>query len=128
MGTRRGDLLACVALLLAITGSAVGLASHAAPPGLIVRRGRARRLWLVAVPAVVFALWDVGYGMSETIDVQSLLGAPRYMASAAGGAIAGILGLNGAVWGYPLLFGLAVLLVLTLVRAPKPVARSSSAR
>jgi len=88
---RRGDVAAAALLLWSLTGSAVGVPFLVAcAVTLIAQRGAWSRLWVVAAPAAIFALWYLGWGVSEQITSDGVLGAPRYVADAAAGALAGI--------------------------------------
>lgn len=97
---RRWDPLACASLVWSLSGSGTGLAFLAAAAVLIIaQRSPWQRLWVVAVPAVLFAVWYLGWGgSSEQITSDSILGAPQYVADAAAGAVGGIAGLNSAWW------------------------------
>jgi hypothetical protein len=100
LGDRRRDPLACLLLVWSLTGSGAGLAFLAAAAILLITRsGEWRRLWIIAVPAVLFVIWYLGWaGSSEQITSDSILGSPQYVADAAAGAIGGIAGLSSTWW------------------------------
>jgi hypothetical protein len=97
---RRRDPLACAALAWSLSGSGIGLAFLAAALVLIIAlRSPWQRLWVVAVPAVLWGIWYLGWGgSSEHVTSDSILGAPQYVADAAAGAVGGIAGLGNAWW------------------------------
>ena len=60
---RRGDLVACALLVVAISFSSLGLPFIAGAAVLVGwDRNRLRRAWIVAVPAALYALWWLGWG------------------------------------------------------------------
>lgn len=95
---RRSDPLAALLLVWSITSSGVGLAFLVA--GLVAiaaRRDPWSRLWIIAVPALVFLIWYLGWGQSKPITVSALLGMPASIADAAAGVASAIAGLNTAI-------------------------------
>jgi hypothetical protein len=122
---RPRDWLAAAALTWSVISSGIGLAFIAACAIMLVAgRDPARRLWVVAVPLIVFGVWYLGWGASEPITTDSILGAPQYVATAAAGASAGLAALDQA-WGRPLLVALAGLVALAwqrrAVNGPTPM-------
>ena len=106
--TRRSDQLASAALVWSVCSSGVGIPFlFAAAVMLACERSSWRRWWVVAVPAGLFAIWYLGWGGGEEITSPAVLGSPQYVASAAGAASAGILGLT-VEWGPALIALLAV--------------------
>jgi hypothetical protein len=115
----RADATAGVLLTLGITGSGIGVvAIVAVAVRILVERPRLHSLWIVGVPALLFVAWYLGYGTSTPITSDLVLAAPAYVTSAAGGALAGITGLDPTVWGAPLLIALLLAIALTLQRRP----------
>jgi hypothetical protein len=109
--TAKTDALGSAALVWSVTGSAVGIPFVVACAALLVaQRSGLRRLWVVAVPAVLFVIWYLGWGTSEHVTSASVLGAPQYVVDAAGAAAGGIAGLSSE-WGPPL--AVAALVVIT---------------
>jgi hypothetical protein len=93
------DLGASVLLAWSLSGSGVGVAFLIAAAALMLaQRSDRRRLWVVVVPAVLFAVWYVGWGSGNHVTHQSILSAPQYIANAAAGAAAGIAGFDQS-WG-----------------------------
>jgi hypothetical protein len=112
-GPRRHDGWACLLLIVSLTGSAIGVAFVVAALVLILCDGlRWRRLWVIVIPAILFLIWYVGWGTSQQITSDAVLGAPQYIATAAGGAAAGLLGLDASAWGPPVLVTLLAALVV----------------
>jgi hypothetical protein len=100
-------------LVLSLTGSAVGVAFLIASLALVLcDRDRWSRIWVIVVPAVLFIIWYLGWGTSQPITSDALLGAPQYVATAASGATAGLLGLNTGTWGPPVLVALIAALAV----------------
>jgi hypothetical protein len=114
-----GDIAAMLCLTLAAGSSSLGIAMMVGVGvELLWRGGERRRLWIVLVPALLYALWYLGYGESQVTD-SSLIATPRYVLELIAAAFGGLIG-RGLEWGRPLaLVGLLVLL-RRLVR-PLPV-------
>ena len=115
-GDRRGDILACLLLLasLAFAEIAVPFALGIAVV-IALERGPWRRLWVVAVPLVLYAIWYLGWqqGSSE-FTFDHLATSPVYVLDGLGSSVASLLGLGtptllggtgGLDWGRPLLVG-----------------------
>jgi hypothetical protein len=135
--TRRGDVIACVCLILSFGFSSLGIAFLLAaavailitPPGTWKERVR-ERAFVVVIPAVLYAIWWLGWGHNaEThLTLHNLLASPSYVAEsiAAGvGALSG-LGTNPetlateTAWGQIFLVALVVSLAL-LIRHRKRI-------
>jgi hypothetical protein len=114
---RNGDVAACLLLTLGLTFSSLGLpflAGAAVNVGLRRNKWR-RRLYVVAVPAVFYACWWVGWGHTAHTDasLHNFANTPRYVVDAAAAGISSLLGLatpapetsaaGGLDWGRPLL-------------------------
>lgn len=89
---RRGDLAACVLLVLSLASSSVGVAIAL---GTVVEvawgRRRWRDGWIVIVPLVLYALWSVGYqNTSANTDVVQ---AGRFVADSFAASLSTPLGL-----------------------------------
>ena len=123
-GGSRADPGACALLVWSLTGSGVGVAFLiAAAAMLLAQRAAPRRFWLVALPALLYVIWYLGWGTSEQPTVQAALGAPQYIADAASAATAGIAGLSAA-YGPPLAVAALSAVVLALLArraAPAPL-------
>jgi hypothetical protein len=119
--TRRGDAIACVALLLSFGFSSLGIAFLLAGAVAILvgpRRTWRERAFVVVIPAVLYALWWLGWGHNaEThLTLHNLLGSPAYVAESAAagvGALSG-LGTNPATLGSEPAWGQIFLVALII--------------
>ena len=128
-GTRRGDVVACLALLAAVFTATAGLAAIA---GIVVwllwSPMQLRRLWIAGVPAFLWLLWyatykpDEGYEVSFLDDVSLV---PTYVAEGLANGIR-TYGYLPADWSSALAAGLAVLVVLVAAR-PRGIDRNLAA-
>ena len=130
-GDRRGDLGACVLLVVALASSGVGVAVVAASSVLIVmgRDPRARLVRVLAAPLLLYALWLLVYGgevppelvpatESSVTDQplkENIFDAPRYVANAASTALAATVAVD-SWFGPTLAIAAAALLALRLRR------------
>jgi hypothetical protein len=128
---RRGDLAACVFLVLGLGFSGLGVpfAVGAAVAILLGRREDwLRRAYVVVVPALLFIVWWLGWGRdAEThVTFENILEAPRFVAEAVAAVTGALVGLGtdpitsvtDPVWGRALLVALVVVLVLRHLRRP----------
>lgn len=128
---RRGDVAACLFLIAALGFSGLGVPFLAAAAVAILLGPRETwlpRAYVVAVPAVLFAAWYLGWGRdAEThVSLSSVLGSPRLVADAMATATGALFGLGtnpvgGAidpVWGRAILVALVVALAYRLWRRP----------
>jgi hypothetical protein len=119
---RRGDVLACLFLLIAIAFNSLGVAFVAAGAVAVLQRPRdrpvlgrdwtlavLRRAWIVAIPAVLYLLWYAKWGSAATgsVTLENFLTAPRYMFDCLAANLEAVAGLatNGDAtlgWGRPL--------------------------
>jgi hypothetical protein len=117
----RGDILACVFLAIAIAFNSLGVAFIAAAfvDIAIKARGRGfwRRVWVFAIPALLYFGWYEGWGHAATegISFDNLLNSPRYMLDCLAANLEAMFGLArpgdaSLGWGRPL-----ALLALVLV-------------
>jgi hypothetical protein len=129
--TARSDRFACACLVWSIASSGIGIPFLlASAVALVFDRRDWRSLWIVGIPAVLFAIWYVGWGGGEQASVSAIAAAPQYVANAAAGAAAGIAGLDTS-WGPALLALLAVIVGLAWQRredrAPTPLLLAAGA-
>lgn len=122
----RHDAQATALLVLSVVSSGVGLAfAVACGTLLIAQRQPWRRLWVIVLPLLVYAVWYLGWGGGDRTSADAVLAAPEYVADAAAGAVAGLAGLNDATWGSPLVLALLGLIVLAArgrhARGPSPM-------
>lgn len=115
---RSGDRLACAALVASMLFSSLWLAFAAGAVVDIALRRQERpwrsRVYVVAVPAVLFVLWWLGWGheAESSLSFANLAATPRFVFDSIAAAIAALLGLaipvagvtapNGLDWGRPL--------------------------
>ena len=112
---RRGDVLGCALLVLGVTFSSLSLAFIAAAcVDLVLRPERVRRLYVVAAPALFYAVWWAGWGhdADTAISLHNAAHTPQFVFDAASAAVASLVGLvrfgqgpdaGGLDWGRPLL-------------------------
>jgi hypothetical protein len=112
---RRGDVLGCAALSLGVTFSSLSLAFLAAAcVDLLLRPERLRRLYIVAVPALLYVGWWIGWGhdADTAVSLSNAADTPQFVFNAASAALASLAGLvkfgqgaeaGGLEWGRPLL-------------------------
>jgi len=118
--TRRADLLAAVLLAVGLGSSSLGLPIAAAVAlDLLLRRGW-RRLWVVGVPAALYAAWYLRYGVGAA-DAANAGEVPRWLFEAAAGTMAALSGFGGT-YGPVLALGLFALVGAALAApgGPRP--------
>jgi hypothetical protein len=126
---RRWDVAACALLALSIGFSSLGLAFAVAAGVDVLQRRRERglrRLYVAAVPLVLYGLWYLGWGHdAEThVSLHNVLVSPRYVAEGFAASLDSLLALatifDEAVgrshWGFVLLAVLVALFVYGQVR------------
>ncbi len=117
---RRGEVLACAALVASVLCSSLGIpfAIGIAAELAVTRR---RALWVPAVPLAVYAAWWLGYGRgTSTITTTSVEQATTWAYDAAATAAAGAAGLS-LEWGRTLLVLMVVAVVWQVARATPQV-------
>jgi hypothetical protein len=113
---RRGDVIAAILLTVALASSSLGIPLLAAAAlEVLLRPDRKRRWPVLAVPAVLYGAWYLNYGGQDHAGGYHFAATPAYVAEAAAGAAGALFGL-GTGWGWPLLGGLVMLLVLAVRR------------
>ncbi|HEX5982678.1 MAG TPA: hypothetical protein VFY69_00580 [Solirubrobacterales bacterium] len=133
-GDRRGDLVACVCLTLAVASSGLGICFIAAAFVAILLGPRDRwlpRAYVFAVPLLLYGLWWLGWGRDaeSSITLHNVFASPRFVADSLAWAMQSMLGLAPAPgsgpdvsWGRALLVGAVLLLVYRFSQArPRPV-------
>ena len=119
------DLLACLALLIAVCSTSVGVALLvAAAVDVALHRRRWRDAWIAGVPLVLYVVWALHYHPS-TIAASALTAAPLNLIQTTGAGVAGVIGLSGVtptdLTGVMLTFGvslLALAAVVAIIRIP----------
>jgi hypothetical protein len=130
-GRRERDPLACVLLVLSILFSSLGLSfAVAAGVEVLLRRRQLglRRLYVAAVPLLVYAGWYAGWGHTapNQLSADNVLDSPAYVWEGVTASLDSVLALgtiSGEVvgrsqWGAPLLIALLVLVAYGQLRRP----------
>lgn len=101
----RGDASACMFLVLSLGFNSLGVAFLVAAVVALVqdREGWLRRSYVVAVPALLFGAWYVGWGHAagNEVTLRHALEAPRYVLESVGAALEAVLGLSTSRPGEP---------------------------
>lgn len=131
---RLGNVTACILIVISLSSSGLGVPITA---GVLVEilLGRASRgrLWVVAVPLGLYALWYAGYSESNFAS-HRITEVPGFTADALAASISGLVGLAGRTipdtgasldWGRPLAVVAVALLAWRLRRLGRPSARLS---
>jgi hypothetical protein len=129
---RRGDRIACALLAVCLAFSSLGLSfACAAAADVAVQRSRRglRRIYLLAVPFALFAVWYLGWGhdAESHISLHNVLVSPRYLLEGLAASSQFILGLNTLpvegggrpVWGAVVLVALVLFAVAWKIRRPE---------
>jgi hypothetical protein len=128
---QRGDLISFALLLVAIGYGSFGLSFGFAVFVDICVKHRRRgwgRLWIIAVPLVLYLGWYGGWGhdAEHHLTLRNILNSPLYVFEGAASAIGSITGLGTTtaatpdpVWGRPLLVGLVGLAIWWKRRDPR---------
>ena len=135
-GDRRGDLAACGLLSVGVTFSSLELPFLvAAAVDVCLRPDRLRRLYVFAVPGLLYAVWWAGWGhdADTAVSFHNAASAPQFVFDAASAALASLFGLvelgqgpgpGGLDWGRPLLIaavGLGIWRIHQLGRVPRGI-------
>jgi hypothetical protein len=93
-GSRRGDVAACVLLVVSLASFSYGPAfAAAAAVDVLLRPGARRRIWLVVLPVALYALWAIGYGDDSQIVWANIPDVPRAVADSIGADLVSLTGL-----------------------------------
>jgi hypothetical protein len=118
---RRGDVLACFLVVVAMGCSSLGV-SFALAAGVDVllkwRRRGLWRLWIPAIPLALYLLWYATYGHKSpsALSLDNVIGAPLYVAEGISSSLTSMVGLSGGSWGPTLLIAVLGLVIVWLVR------------
>src|ERR1700761_967923 len=98
---RKGDIWGTVLLVLAVGFGSLGVSFIFAAFAQIAAASRERgwkRLWIVAIPAVLYLAWYAKYGhdAEHHITVDNILNSPAYVFEGIGAGFASVLGLANA--------------------------------
>jgi hypothetical protein len=132
---RRGDILACLGLVVSLLFSSVWVAFAAGAALDIVLRRRERpwwsRIFVVAVPVAIYIAWWIGWGHTaeSALSLHNVLDTPLWVFDSIAAAVAALLGMaipvegvvapNGLDWGRPLTVALLLLAAWRLHRMPR---------
>jgi hypothetical protein len=123
------DPLACALLVVSLAFSELALSFVlGAAVWMILSRRTWSRVYVVAVPLVLYAAWYAGWGHTAEshLSVHNLVHSPKYVLDALASSTASLLGVRNTASvavGRPLVVGLVVAAVLR-VRSSKPLPRS----
>jgi hypothetical protein len=128
---RKGDIAACVFLVLAAGFSSLGISFMAAAAVNVFQRRRdrgLRRVYLLAVPVALFAVWYLGWGhdAESHLTLRNVLSSPPFVLEGLAASVEAALGLSHAPaegtaivgWGRPLLVALIALVGYGAWRRP----------
>jgi len=128
---RRGDLWACVLLLVSIGFGSLGISFAAAALVDVFLKRRSRgwsRLYIAAIPLFFYAVWYLGWGhdAEHHMTLHNILMSPQYVFNGFASAVGSLAGLSSVPvnspgqpdWGRPLLIGLIGLAFFVKWRRP----------
>jgi len=128
---RRGDVAACLFLTVSLGFSSLALPFVLAAAVAILqgeRRTWLRRAYVVAVPALLFALWYQGWGhdAESQTSLHNVLVSPRFVADSISVAVSALFGFGtdlvghglGMFWRWTILVALVVALGYRQMRKP----------
>jgi hypothetical protein len=131
-GDRRGDLAACLFLVLCLGFSSLGLSFIVGAAVAVLQSPRANwrgRAFVVVVPVVLYGLWYLGWGHEAVshLSLRNVLASPRFVAEAMAIAVGNVFGLGtnpaggstDPVWGRALLIALVGLFAYRQWRKPR---------
>ena len=125
---RRGDVIACALLVASLAFAEIALAFAAGVlVAIVLQRGPLRRLWVIAVPAVLYALWYLIYEAGEPsfFSIHNVALSPVYVVDGFASSLGSLFGLGtpilfsgdgGLPWGRPLLVAAIVGATFWLLR------------
>jgi len=128
---RRGDLLALAFLTLAMGFSSLGIPFLVGAAVAVLQGDRTRwrsRAYIVAIPALLFVAWYVGWGhdAESHLSIRNVAASPRFVADTIAVALGSLFGLGAnpsglssePVWGRAMLIALIVVLGFRQLRKP----------
>jgi hypothetical protein len=128
---RKGDIAATVFLAIAAGFSSLGISFMAAAAVNVFQRRRERglgRIYVVAVPVALFAIWFLGWGhdAESHLTLRNVLSSPPFVLEGLAASVESLLGLSNAPvdgvatvgWGEPLLVALIALVAYGQWRRP----------
>jgi hypothetical protein len=132
----RGDAFACLLLVLSLAFAEIAIAFAAGVAvAIALQRGPLRRVWVVAVPGVLYIVWYLVWGHSgphlgpNALSFHNVANSPTYILDGFASSIGSLLGLGtpalfggtgGLAWGRPLLVA-AVAIAVWALRSRSPL-------
>lgn len=124
----RAHLFACLLLVCAVSCSNVGIPFVLAGGLAVLMRGRPSRLWVAAIPLVLFGVWWIARGSDQPSHLAGSNAGhlPHYIAQSLGSGLASLTGLNAGTVpatyarGYILIGVAGIALVIAFVRGWRP--------
>lgn len=122
----RGDVIACILLLASLAFAEIALPFAAGVAvAIALDRGPLRRGWVVAVPAVLYAIWFVAWGQQgpSELTFNHVATSPAYVLDGFASSLGSLFGLGttalfggtgGLEWGRPLLVALVAIAAWSL--------------
>jgi len=120
---RVGDLLACLFLAISLGFSTLGIPFVAAALVAVLQSPREtwrRRAFIVAIPALLYALWYLGWGhdAESHMTLRNVLASPRFVTEALAAGVGNLFGLGSSpvtgatelIWGAALVLAIAATL------------------
>jgi hypothetical protein len=130
------DAIACALLVASLAFAEIALAFAAGVAVVIaLQRGPLRRVWVVAVPLLLYAAWYAAFGNSGAylgpsgLSLHNIVNSPPYVLDGFASSVGSVLGLGapelfggtaGLEWGRPLLLGLVVIAIAWVLRSRSP--------
>lgn len=112
--SRRGDMAACGLLVVSLASASLGIPLVVGALAMMVgRAGWVRRLYVVAVPAVLWGAWYLNYGHS-TAKSENIPQIPVFVADSGAASFAAVFGMNPEI-GRSIMIAAAVATVAALV-------------
>jgi hypothetical protein len=124
-GSRLGDIVAGVLVMLSLASSSLGIPVAIGAFIYVVwsRPLEPARVWVVVLPLLAYGVWYLAYGESA-LRRDNLTAAPGYFANEVAAATGGLTGLSGD-WGRILAVGFALVVLRRLV-APVRISPSAA--
>lgn len=118
-GDRRGDLLACLFLAIAVGFSELGIAFIAAALVVVLQSPRERwlrRAYIFVIPVLLYAAWYLGWGhdAESHLTLRNILASPRFVAEELAVGVGNLFGLGASPYEekVEMLFGALLLVVI----------------
>jgi hypothetical protein len=125
---RKGDIVAAVLVGCALATTGIGLAVVVGIAVELAWRREWRRLWVIAAPFALYAVWYLDYGLEsrDSISRDNIFAVPEYVVTIASAALGGLFG-PGPPIGQILLVLAFIGLVAALALGRRPTPRFAGA-